>query len=44
MPKDSKSAKAMQNLAKRAQAKQVPMKEAVKPLVKRAMGKGRKGR
>ena len=43
MPKDSKSAKAMQNLAKRAQAKHVPMKEAVKPLVKRAMGKGRKG-
>ena len=43
MPKDSKNAKAMQNLAKRAQAKQVPMKEAVKPLVERAKAKGRKG-
>ena len=43
MPKDNKNAKAMQDMAKRAKAKQVPMKEAVKPLVKRAMGKGRKG-
>ena len=43
MPKDNKNAKAMQNLAKRSQAKQVPMKEAVKPLVKRAKAKGRKG-
>ena len=33
----------LHKLAKRAQDKQVPMKEAVKPLVKRAMGKGRKG-
>ena len=43
MPKDNKNAKAMQNMAKRAHAKPVPMKEAVKPLVKRAMGKGRQG-
>ena len=43
MPKDSKSAKAMLNLAKRAKEKEVPMKKAVKPLVERAKAKGRKG-